>query len=157
MKHFGQELTMGLRIMMTSRRRVWRRALHLKLCILLARATREITKRYSCPVPRAPKATIGLRSNAKIQQPLCATECDSDPRKDPGWPWLGLGLRQKISCPVPCAPKATIGLPSNAKIQQPLWLTQATECDSDPRKGPGWPWLGLGLRQLSVTEGPRWF
>ena len=29
------------------------------------------TNRYSCPVPRAPKATIRLRSNAKIQQPLC--------------------------------------------------------------------------------------
>ena len=29
----------------------------------------ERTKRYSCPVPRAPKATIRLRSNAKIQQP----------------------------------------------------------------------------------------
>ena len=33
--------------------------------------TREIV-RYSCPVPRAPKATIRLRSNAKIQQPLWA-------------------------------------------------------------------------------------
>ena len=47
------------------------RALHLKLCILFARAMSETTKRYSCPVPRAPKATIRLRSNAKIQQPFC--------------------------------------------------------------------------------------
>ena len=47
------------------------RALHLKLCILFARATSKITKRNSCPVARAPKATIHMHSNAKIQRPLC--------------------------------------------------------------------------------------
>ena len=37
--------------------------------IFFARATSEITKRYSFPVLRAPKATIRLRSNTRIQQP----------------------------------------------------------------------------------------
>ena len=50
------------------------RALHLKLCILFAHATttEQDNKRYSCPVPLAPKATTRLRSNAKIQQLLWA-------------------------------------------------------------------------------------
>ena len=46
-------------------------ALHLKLGTLFARRNEQDNKRYPCPVPRAPKATIRQRSNAKIQQPLC--------------------------------------------------------------------------------------